>query len=391
MGESTTNLQRKFANIFAHHGVNLSHIKSKPSKFLSEEKRYVDFFVDCEAELGTNNLADALDELQEKGISINILRTEKSPWFPKNKYDLNDIGREVLSAGEQLTSDHPGFTDVVYRNRREEIVAISNSYNMEDELNIPTIEYTEDEKKVWKFVWDLLIPLHKKHACEEVRDNMDHFIKNVGFSGEDIPQMKDISAYLKQETNTIFRPVAGLLSQREFLNGLAFRVFHSTQYIRHKSFPYFTPEPDVIHEILGHSVLFANKDFADFSQEIGLASLGASDEDVEKLGTIYWYTIEFGLCLQNDKTKIYGAAILSSPKEIEWSVSGKPKLHPFDLNVMGKFPYSITEIQTDYFLAPSFPEMKKLVVKYAEDIKKPFNISYNTTTEKVEIDRKLKH
>jgi phenylalanine-4-hydroxylase len=66
-----------------------------------------------------------------------------------------------------------------------------------------------------------------------------------------------MSTYLKRKTGYTFRPVSGLLSERDFLYGLAFKVFHSTQYIRHSSDPSYSVEPDLVHDYIGHAPMFA--------------------------------------------------------------------------------------------------------------------------------------
>lgn len=375
--------------IFSKHNVNLTYINSKPSRISKIPHKEIEILVDFDGKVQDQNVQDALRELKQMSESVNLFRVEEVPWFPKTLNDLDMIGRTVLSGGEALYCDHPGFNDATYKKRREEIVNISNSYYMEDGLNIPEVTYTEEENNLWSYIWDSLTSLHQLHACEEFKASFADFQKECDFKRDKIPQMKNVSAYLKKKTNTIFRPVGGLLTQREFLNGLAFRVFHSTQYIRHRSKPLYTPEPDIIHETMGHAPLFANPDFADFSQIIGLASLAASDEDINRLATLYWFTIEFGVCIQNDKKKIYGAGILSSPSEIEWCMSDKPQFLPFDILKIANTPYEITKVQDPYFLAPSFAEMKKQVLKFADSIKKPFNLTFNLQNHTIEIDRSI--
>ena len=99
--------------------------------------------------------------------------------------------------------------------------------------------------------------LWAKHACDEFNYILPLLETNCGYGVDNIPQQQDISNFLKECTGFTLRPVGGLLTSRDFLNGLAFRVFFSTQYIRHHSKPLYTPEPDICHELMGHAPMFA--------------------------------------------------------------------------------------------------------------------------------------
>lgn len=184
---------------------------------------------------------------------------------------------------------------------------------------------------------------------------------------------------MRERTGWRLKPVGGLLTQREFLNGLAFRIFHSTQYIRHHDEPLYTPEPDVVHELMGHAPMFAHQEFADFSQEIGLASLGASEVELKRLAAIYWFTIEFGMCSEGGKTKAYGAGILSSVGELAYCVTDEPELKRLDPYEIAQhhLTFPISSMQPTYFVADSFTMAKEQITSYCENISKPFAVTFN--------------
>jgi phenylalanine-4-hydroxylase len=191
-----------------------------------------------------------------------------------------------------------------------------------------------------------------------------------------------------------------------------------------------------------HVPMFADPDFADFSQEIGLASLGAKDEDIERLATCYWFSVEFGLIRQRQgkcdaatdseatTVKAYGAGLLSSFGELEYSCKGtsfpllkganfssvlasaqkaynspsqnaacaamvnapgaKPLLLPWDPRVASKQPYPITCYQPTYFVAESLADAKLKMREFCEGLKKPFHARYNPLTSSVWVDRAVK-
>jgi phenylalanine-4-hydroxylase len=114
--------------------------------------------------------------------------------------------------------------------------------------------------------------------------------------------------------------------------------------------------------------------------------LGASDEDIQKLATIFWFTVEFGLCRQEGEIKAYGAGLLSSFGELEYSLSDKPELRPFDPAKTAMQKYPITEFQPVYFVADSFKDAQEKVRDFAANsMNRPFSVRYNALTQTIEV------
>ncbi|KRZ59144.1 putative phenylalanine-4-hydroxylase 1 [Trichinella nativa] len=229
--------------VFEAHGINIVHIESRPSR--SHAGCY-EFLIECNAmDKQVKSVFKTLQDIAEN-VTIQTFGpihecNDVVPWFPKKIKDLDLFADRVLTYGSELDADHPGFKDEVYRKRRQLFADIAHNYRHGQP--IPRIEYTKEETETWGLIYKELKKLYPTHACREFNHIFPLLEQNCGYSEKCIPQLQDVSDFLKECTGFTVRPVAGLLSSRDFLAGLAFRVFHTTQYIRHSSAPKYTPEP----------------------------------------------------------------------------------------------------------------------------------------------------
>jgi phenylalanine-4-hydroxylase len=270
--------------------------------------------------------------------------------------DANEVTAD-RNAIVQLDPDHPGFRDREYRKRRNQIAQLAMNFQPGDQ--IPDAPYTAEEHQVWRAIWTALGPAHQKHACAEYLASL----RRLSFAPDRIPQLREVNEKVQAISGFRLEPVAGLVQPRVFLENLANGVFLCTQYIRHHSTPLYTPEPDVVHEIVGHGVTLASERLAELNRLFGEAVKRTTAQDaLDRLSRVYWFTIEFGVLREEESVKAYGTGLLSSAGEMEEMRDAE--LRPLDLEAASRQQYDPTHFQPVLFCAESFKAMYTKLREY---------------------------
>jgi phenylalanine-4-hydroxylase len=244
-----------------------------------------------------------------------------------------------------LAEDHPGVTDPRYRARRDQLAALALGWTPDQPLPEPT--YTDEETAVWRTVSVALAEQHRRHATRRFLDSAARLALPV----DRVPQLREVSDGLAP-FGFRYHPVAGLAPLREFYGDFANGTFWSTQYLRHPSAPLYTPEPDLVHEVIGHANQLADPLVAEVYREVGRAVARLETDDALRvLSKVFWFTVEFGVVTEDGEPKAFGAGLLSSVGELDAYRSAE--LRDPDLAAMATVDYDITRFQPVLFRYPS--------------------------------------
>lgn len=274
--------------------------------------------------------------------------------FDEGQYFAPVVEDEDGNVTVQLGNEHPGFADAEYRRRRDRLASLANSW--EPGGPCPVADYTAEEDEVWRVVCEALETRHRAYASSVFLEGK----QMLGLPTDRVPQLDEVSDLLAPLTGFRYQPAAGLVGLRDFYGALADRLFWGTQYIRHHSVPLYTPEPDVLHEVVGHGNTLAHPRYAALYVAAGQAARRVETESaLEFVSKVFWFTLEFGVHHEDGDLRAYGAGILSSPGEIE--EFRHMEIRPLDLVDMGTHDYDITHYQDVLYAGDSFAHVEDLV------------------------------
>jgi len=223
------------------------------------------------------------------------------------------------------------------------------------------IAYTDAEHQVWHDLITRQMPLVQKYACPEYLEALEM----MKFPKDRIPQCKEVSDVLRKHTGWEVAPVPALIPFGQFFQLLADKKFPAASFIRSREEMDYLQEPDIFHEIFGHTPLLTDPRFAEFTHAYGKLGLAASKEDRVFLARMYWFTVEFGLIQPPGKPmRIYGGGILSSIGETEYAFkSDKPQRKRFSITDALRTPYRIDIMQPLYYYLEDLRELYELTQK----------------------------
>ncbi|MCW3072410.1 MAG: Aromatic amino acid hydroxylase protein [Bacteroidetes bacterium] len=221
--------------------------------------------------------------------------------------------------------------------------------------------YTQEDHEIWSVLYERQTKLLKKYVNREFLEGLEM----LQLDPAKVANIDEVSERLFKISGWSLVPAVGLLSHKDFFFLLHEKKFPITVNMRKRHELEFSELPDIFHDIYGHVPMLVNKTFCDFMEKFSTIAMNNFEDEtiVTGLGRLYWFTLEMGLIQENDETKVYGGAILTSSNEIDNIFNNETKRSVFDMQAVINSDYDNLKLQKEYFIINSF---KQLIVALNE-------------------------
>jgi phenylalanine-4-hydroxylase len=220
-----------------------------------------------------------------------------------------------------------------------------------DEIEYP--DYSDEDNETWRILVERQMEQLPGRACNAYMNGQE----KLQIESDRIPSLANLSRRLEDATGWKVAKVPGLIHEKDFFELLSDRIFPSTNYVRGRDELNYTPAPDCFHDIFGHMPMLTQPDFADFYQLFGQAALNGEGAIRPKLEAFHWFTVEFGLLMEDGDERIFGAGIVSSNEEVTHALSDEVEKVPFDPETLVNTDYEVYHLQDKLFVMDSFEQL----------------------------------
>ena len=216
--------------------------------------------------------------------------------------------------------------------------------------------YTPEDFLVWGTLYNRQMDSLTENGCKDYLKA----VRDIQFNANEIPHFENTNAILKSFTGWKLKTVPCLCPPNEFFELLSDKTFTATCWLRKMNELDYIEEPDMFHDVFGHAPLLTNTDYCTFFQTLGsLAKQYHGNETaIGMIERLYWFTIEFGLIYEEEKTKVYGAGIISSKGELTNALSNRPVKKDFNVREVMLHNFRNDVIQNEYYVIQGYSQLR---------------------------------
>ncbi len=225
----------------------------------------------------------------------------------------------------------------------------------------PFFTFDETAHETWRMLWARQWPRAQKYATRYWSEGVD----KINLTPDRIPDFAEMNRTFQDMVGweLVSTPVQ-FSDGQEWFEHLAERKFLITEYIREQENLDYTPMPDIWHDAFGHLPLMTHQRYADYVQKFAEHALHFSKEDRKSLGSLWWYTVEFGFIREGDQfggIRAFGAGLMSSYGEIAKAFSDDVEKMPYSLEAFEQIDPSPRAMHEKLFILEDFDQLEQSV------------------------------